>query len=561
MFNSRLLASYCGILLVGCSLVNAAEPKNFKEIARPAPSREISKLAKDYMKGKVASAEAEAALKQDLTFLICSFTVEKNAPNLSRIQAQITSNYLRGSKSKQARSQMVAIVAQYAAGIAIREEYSPAARLNCLALLARLDETEETRDLPAKPARQALGTLIKIIEDPKQADYLKAISLYGLQRHVSVNWPLPVNGWNDEAKARIQKTLMTVLSTEAKVPSEMDAKTWLQRRAYDIFSNIHSPAAIDYAVKHLGEPERSPELRLSALKYLSSVDNAAMPEAKRKEYLISAAHFLRSQLIRWYELEDDKIKRTTGGGSGGYGGGYDGGGMGGIGGGGMGGLDGGDEGDDGYGGGYGGGLGGDGDTGSDSKPIDTQDWDTRIARRVANEIAQAIHIALNDVPLAEERPIVDVGTKPLLEASPEQQTEIEELIILVEAFQTAVNDAGAITDVTSLLQTTKEPIEDIMDFVKAMDGYSTKYPESVEEEDEVLKDADEPASQDPAGVGDSASEGKNPEGKNPGKPGGAPAEAPNAGAPAGGPGAPPAAPGTPPAGETPEGASADQTNK
>ncbi|MEZ6138452.1 MAG: hypothetical protein R3C53_26515 [Pirellulaceae bacterium] len=139
------------------------------------------------------------------------------------------------------------------------------------------------------------------------------------------------------------------------------------------------------------------------------------------------------------------------------------------------------------GGGYGdmGGYGG--TTPAAPKPIDTQDWQTRAARRLLNQITQKIHVALDGKPLKDESPVYTYSFASATAGNAELQQQVTELVDLLDEFQEAINDAVKIEDIASILDESKTPIENIMDFSIEVPGFLKRYPELADDEEDLQK--------------------------------------------------------------------------
>lgn len=386
----------------------------------------------------------------------------------------------------------------------------PSAKANVTALLAELDERVDG-STPV-PASDAMKPLYQLATSEKQPLYIRSIALYGLERHLGYRWPKLAENFRASMAGAIAK----IAASEPKSHIDIPAHAWLVRRAYDTLGTVRSDLAKAKAIEHLTARETLPSIRLGSAQYLSKLDLLAFEEKEKIDVLVGLSYLLRQHLVMWYEVEEARLQIAAGGGAGmgmggyggegggpgmggpGMGGGYGGGGYGG-GGPGMGGEGSGDGGYGGMGGpGYGGGVGGS----TRSKPIDTQTWETIAARRVVNQIAQAVHLALDGIPLPESDVSPEV-IKPLVSAElpPIHEKLTRELAELLDALQLAVNDASTITDVRGLLQSVKTPIEDIMLHVLLIPEFTERYPEILEEEglDEipsvVVPDAGDPADQ------------------------------------------------------------------
>lgn len=366
-------------------------------------------------------------------------------------------------------------------------------KANIVALWSELDERGSGPG--AVPASAMLGDLFALVRSESHPTYLRAIAMYGLERQLGYKWPdIP-----DNSKASVSAAIVKIIESEPSSGLDIAAHAWLVRRAYDTLGTVRSEAAKAKAIEHLTARETMPSIRLSSAEYLSKLDLSTFEEKEKVDVLVGLSYLLRQHLVTWYEVEEARLAIASGGGGagggyggyGGMGGGYggegggDGGpGMGGPGYGGGGGYGGGDGGGDAYGGygGLGGGYGAAGGT-SRSKPIDTQSWQTIAARRVANQLTQAVHLALDGKPLPETE-ISPTVVKPLVAASLPAKHELltVELAELVDALQDKLNDATTVTDVRGLLQAVKTPIEDIMLHVLKIDEFRERYPEIIEAE-------------------------------------------------------------------------------
>jgi hypothetical protein len=493
----------------------------YQELPLKEPTRQERSLADNFNRAKSpASAEANAALAKHVSYLVSRLTQAAETQGYTQNRRNIELLLAERNQPAEARKVIVDTLIRWAGGVATKDTFSPASRINCVAILAMLDEApENSRDSrPPLPARDAFPVLKGLAADPQVPAEIKAVAMVGLERHMRVYWNAP-RVLDEAKKADLQKLATDMINSQPRSALDQASHSWLVRRAYDMLSAVKAPTAIDVSIVHLSDPTMLPSVRLSALQYLSELDASTFTPEQQRAYLIGMAHFLRSQLVDWYEFEEDIIKRDTNAGPGGMGGmggmggdmgGY-GGGMGGMGGygGGMGdmgdmggyggGMGGGDMG--GYGGGaggmggYGGGMGGmGGGSPTRAKPVDLQDWKTRKSRRYLNMVSQQVHVALDGKPLAKDRARVQ---QPLQSGNDAQiLAQINEMLTLVEDFQTAINEPTRISKINTLLNASKVPIENIMDFVVKIPGFTDRYPELAG--DEKLDDVPEaPAVDDP----------------------------------------------------------------
>lgn len=500
---SHRLSAWCICWCVGLLLVTAAPFAHAQAPAADKMTREQERMASDFARGRIpTSEEAKQALqlKIKLEMERLKFPPPRNfeealaLSKLAEIRANIDAIWLTGAKNPEARKVAVQAVAVVGRQL-LSENVSPQSKINCMAMLAELDEAPATGTAPPTPSGDAFNVLFQYAGNEQAPIYLRAIALHGINRHLGRWWP--TTKWNDNAKSLIAKMLTTIVNSEPASPLDLRAHAWMVSRAYDCLSTMESPLGAKSALDRLADPQALPSLRLSALQYLSRIDTSGFPEDKKALHLIGLAHFARSQLVNWYEKEDDRLKAKSGAAAGGMGGGYASmmGGMedmmgammgGGDRGGDISGMDGDYEGMMGGAMGAYGGLGGR----NNSKPVDTQPWQVRLSRRMINQLSQAVHVALDGIPLPEESPLQ--GVKPIADANlpGESQAKIAKLVQAIEAFQTAVNDPQRVTTMTTLLTQAERNIEDIMDLVKEVPGFLERYPELTP--DDELETAEDP---------------------------------------------------------------------
>ncbi len=499
-------------LALSCCLTSASWAQ--EEIPSPKLTAQEISLANNFNRGRQpVSEDAKKALRKQVLEYVAKLTQAKEMLAYPQLRRNVELLLAEPRQPAEARTAVVEAVVLYAGTIARADKYSPAARINCLAMLAELDEkTDNSRDqTPPLPSSGAFATLKNLAADPTAPPHLRAIALHGLERHVRVYWISTI--WNEALRTEIQKIATDVLAANPKTVLDEQSHAWLTRRAYDILGVIKTPDAVDIAIEQLSEPKAFPSVRLSALSYLSELDWPALPAEKQSKYMIGLSHFVRSQLVDWYEYQEDIIKRDTNaqaGGMGGMGGGM-GGGMN------MGGGEGEEGGsmDSGYGGGMMGGGGMEGGMGggmmgagsNKPKPIDTQDWRTRGSRRLLNQISQQVHIALDGKPLTSSSS--QVVAKPLsaIEGNAEIAAQVTDLVTLIDELLTEVNDAAKIKTINTLLTGAKIPIENIMEFALELPGFVDRYPDLADDEEKldevpeapVIEDneVEEPAEDDP----------------------------------------------------------------
>ncbi len=499
------------LLLAGlCSQANAEW--QYKEV-KVALDPKIEKLGLDFNSGRGGDAAAATrAIEQTVKAYIARFTLpyDQATPRFDVVRRQLDGFLNEGTPRQPpaARRVLVDTIVQEAGKIIDSDEYSPAARINCAIVVGELDEARDASRNIRKPSASARDLLLQSLSAPTTPIYLKVVFLQGLDRQARES----NNGWDDAVKQKVvQAAAVYANSKPDKDSPDRQASAWLTRRGLDVLRNLRSKEGVDSALGYLGDPEELPSLRLSALQYLFLQDLQTFSPEQKKAYVLGNAHFLRSQLISWYYAENDRQKRATGGT---FGGGMGPGGMGpggtgpgGLGPGGMGG-----DGDSGFdpGGGFGGaptGPGGRGQgaggRGATRKPIETQTWEARLARRRLNQITQNVRFSLEGKRVGTETSkIKSFLTAPDVGIS--QDYKLDTLIEQIDKLQSIVNDHDRISSVQSLMSQSKREIEAIMRFTKDMPGFLDRYSElgggdeELQEVEPSDEDANEPAG-DPRG--------------------------------------------------------------
>lgn len=512
-FNSHRLSAWAACLsFAGLLVVSWGQPALGQAPPAGELSREQDKLARDFVRGRApATEEAKQALRLKMKAEVdrLKFPAAKNFADaealakLADTRANIDAMWVSGARDQAAREVAAEALAVYGRQL-LAEDVSPQSKINCMAMLAELDEAGITGAGPPTPSAHAFKVLFAYAGNEQVPLYLRAIALHGLNRHIGRWWP--TTHWPDNGRKLLEETLTKIVNSEPTSTLDARAHAWMVRRAYDCLSTMGSPwgASANSAINRLADPKALPSLRLASLEYLSQLDISGFPADKKSLYLVGLAHFTRSQLAEWYEREDNVLRAKSGAMGAGMGGGMMGSSMGGYGdsmGSSMGGYgEGGSSSMGGYGGSMGSSMGGYGGGSASAarkpKPIDTQTWQVRLGRRLVNQISQTVHVALDGVPLPNEQQVA--GIKPLKDAqlTADEQAKVAELVSAIEVLQTAVNDPQLVTTMTSLLTQAEGHIEDIMDLVKEVPGFLERYPELTP--DDELPTAEDPEANRPA---------------------------------------------------------------
>jgi hypothetical protein len=441
-------------------------------------------------------------------------TEKSDMGGFATIRTQLI-NIIRSSASEPAKKIAIDHLLTLTKSIAVSPGFDMRARVNCVAALSEL-ELQSNSPLP-----ETFIPLVNIARDEAQPLPLRAIALYGLNRHVKLTKLPPANAEG------LAKVMAVLVASKPKSPLDVKAHAWVVRRGFDVLTSLTANHGVAPAIARLLDDKELPSVRLAAAEYLPHVDQSKfkMTDEQKTQYFVGVTQLLEQQLVMWYEREEDTLNMKSGatgmgmgmGGMGGMGmGGMDGGGEGmggmggydgGMGGGGMAGMGGSEGGYGGMSGGMGGyGMGGEGGmsgpTGPKPRPLDTQPWEVRMTRRNVNQILQIVHTALDGKRTKTDRPVSAVGKGLIdMELPADVANPASDLLKAVESLQYRINDSTKITTMNTLLGQTKKLIERVMDQVREIPALTAQYPKYLEKKEELGEVLDQPKANAPAGDG------------------------------------------------------------
>lgn len=114
--------------------------------------------------------------------------------------------------------------------------YHPAARINAILLLSRLDRqpANPATKTPPLPLEQTLPILLSLYQDANNVDGVRAAALHGIHRHVRFGFP----GIDAESRGTITQEMTSLLNAPAPAGRNAKAHAYLQRFAVDILDLV-----------------------------------------------------------------------------------------------------------------------------------------------------------------------------------------------------------------------------------------------------------------------------------------------------------------------------------
>ena len=117
-------------------------------------------------------------------------------------------------------------------GNIISGNYHPFAQVNAALMIGELDG--EPAANATKPYAKALRVLIRIVEDPKQRDAVRAAAMVGILRHVEA-------GLGDDApRSALTAAMLKLLTSEISSPLTVQGQVWIRGQAIETLGRLGS---------------------------------------------------------------------------------------------------------------------------------------------------------------------------------------------------------------------------------------------------------------------------------------------------------------------------------
>ncbi len=227
--------------------------------------------------------------------------------------------FLRADLSQQARQQLISgSILPAMQTIAKGSDYYPAARLNAVAVIGRLDDRGLVRSggeaTPPIPSAAAFDFLVELLNDEKMPAYLKATAMQGITRHLIID--RAVEGRLLDGGARSLLTTFAVNTIEGKTPGQDQWKPeldyWLKRRSVQLIGEVGlaGPGGqfIELMLKIASDQTQTLWMQFDAVKSLRKINFAGIPADKASEVVLGVTDFLQRSLTQ----EATRIQRLLG---------------------------------------------------------------------------------------------------------------------------------------------------------------------------------------------------------------------------------------------------------
>jgi hypothetical protein len=293
----------------------AASEKNSK--ARRARSE-----AKTAARKGIESGNVDAAKPYLNGFVYPSMTQPEQLSEAGTMRDSFFRTYLRSDLNQGARQQLInGSVLPAMQTIASGADYYPAARLNAIAMIGRLDDRGLVRNgsntTPPIPSAAAFKFLSSALSNANMPPYLKAAAMQGITRHLKID--RAANGRLLDDGDRNTLTTFAVNTIQGKTAGQDkwqdELSYWLKRRSVQLIGEVGKPgdggALIDMLVGIANDETQTLWMQFDAVQALRKIDFTGVPAAKASEVVLGTANFLQRSLsqeaARIENLTDDLI--------------------------------------------------------------------------------------------------------------------------------------------------------------------------------------------------------------------------------------------------------------
>lgn len=233
--------------------------------------------------------------------------------------------FMRSDLSQQARQQLISSSILPAMETIVNgNDYYPAARLNAIAMIGRLDDRGLVRSgsdaTPPIPSSAAFAFLSGTLTNADLPAYLKAAALQGITRHLKID--RAAQGRILDDAARNQLTAFAVSTIQGKTPGqdqwESELDYWLKRRSVRLIGEVGSPGPggrlVDLLVKVIADEAQTLWMQFDAVKALRTIDFTGQSAEKSAEIVLAVTNFLQQSLdkeaVRIQNMLDDLIYKN-----------------------------------------------------------------------------------------------------------------------------------------------------------------------------------------------------------------------------------------------------------
>ncbi len=230
--------------------------------------------------------------------------------------------YLNGTPPSALRTQLISGVIMPTSQKIVEGNFHPAARVNALIIIGRLNQVEGVRgtsgSLP-QPYQPAFDYLMSTLNSADSPDYLTITALSGLARHASLGGKTSPNPMSDANRRSLIDQMISVLTADPKAEDVAeDVVYWKQRRAVQILGDLNDPGDSGKVAGALRDAISNENLnlwtRVDAVEAYSKLDFSDKSQASVRETVERIAKLLieaANSEVDYIENKVNQIKTTA----------------------------------------------------------------------------------------------------------------------------------------------------------------------------------------------------------------------------------------------------------
>ncbi len=276
------------------------DPSNARDLERAASQL---KTARDLDKvEKSVQGKAKFYLEK---YIPWKLTQKENLPELSKTIEDLLKD-LDGAQRMSSAGTRTLLAGTFVGMKTIAEgNYMPAARINAINALARLNATplNISAGRPPLPLKYSYPILFKLYANEKENDGVRAAALHGMHHYTTFAFPALTP---DQKKALVDE-MNKLIAAEPPKSRSPEAHAYLQRFAVDILNILRDPkdASLGTQLISISTTEKQPDLiALYSASKLGGLDAGLQgqvkdPEEITKQWSLRAFNAIESELARF----------------------------------------------------------------------------------------------------------------------------------------------------------------------------------------------------------------------------------------------------------------------
>lgn len=209
--------------------------------------KNVMNVVKAVLSGDASYAQQKAIFDRwfaEVVFPAMTSTTQEGLEELPKARRDFFNLYMRNAKSPQMVDTLSRVVAFPTLRKIAEGNYHPAARVNAIVLMGRLNSREGVRKVtPPQPLSEAfIYMLDNVLLDDTKPMYLRAATLPWIQRHVDIDAQLP-QGRIPPAYRQKVIDKMIAIANEPPVPNDGGMQSFMQRQAIRVLGALREPGS------------------------------------------------------------------------------------------------------------------------------------------------------------------------------------------------------------------------------------------------------------------------------------------------------------------------------